>query len=373
MQPTPEEVAERIVRGTQERFTAETVGFLIDRLITIDWRDAHAEYWVTRMAHENAPLLMDIYAKYKDGITDEARRILEDAIRDEGLETALIKATGHTVPSAPYVAAANRITTATVANCTKIIERQNVAMVQQQADLWYSVAIEAVTKTTGSMDTVDEVIGHAYRQLAERQIRTIDYKSGVSTNIDAAIRRHVVTQANQAYQRMSEARATEYGWDLVMCSTHPASRPEHYHFQGELFSKGQYIGQRIDGHTVQDYADLDVDDVTGIYGANCRHYLTPYVPGYSEVQEPTLTASENERLYDLTQTQRSYERAIRYTKADIYDLERGGLDATQERLVLGRQQARIREFCADNGLTRRYDLEKAYGLPSQPRGLSSAR
>lgn len=361
------------MRGAQERFVSETTGFLIDRLTSIDFRDYDTEYWVRRMASENERLLLDIYAKYRDEITDDARAILEDAILDEDLETALQRVTGHTAVSAPYSAGVARITSATVANCTKIIERQNVAMVAQQADLWYSVAIDAVAKTTGAMETTDRIMAEAVRALSERQIRTIDYKSGVSTNIDAAIRRHVVTQANQAYQRMSEARATEYDWDLVMCSSHPASRPEHYYFQGEIFSKGRYVGQRIDGHTVQPYDDLDVGDVTGIYGANCRHYLTVYVPGYSEVQEPPYGYEENERRYDLTQDQRRMEREIRYTKADVADLQRAGLDDTQARLKLGTQQAKIRAFCNENGLTRRYDLEKAYGIPSQPRAIGGTR
>ena len=373
MKPTPEEVAERIVWGTENAFVSETTAFLIDRLTSIDWHDYDTEYWVQRMAHENGHLLLDIYAKYKDRITDEARAIIEPAVADVETERALQAFTGVSEPSAVYTAATRRIMDATVANCTLIIERQNIAMMAQQEALWYDVALTAVTQQNQNMMSVDEIITQAVRELSAHQIRTIDYKSGVSTNIDAAVRRHITTQVNQAYQRMTDARATEYDWDLFMCSSHPASRPEHYFFQGEIFSKGRYVGQRIDGHTVQPYDDLDVGDVTGIYGANCRHYLTPYIPGVSETQEPPYGYAENEKRYDLTQDQRRMEREIRYTKADVADLQRAGADDTQARLRLGTQQRKLAAFCDENGLTRRYDLEKAYGIGEQPRGLSKPR
>lgn len=370
--PTPEELAERIVWGVENRFVSETTGFLIDRLTSIDYRAADVEYWVRRMANENGHLLLDIYAKYKDAITDDARAILEPALEDVETERALQQATGNTDPSLPYTASRQRITDATVKNCAAIIDRQNIAMASQQEQLWYEVATTAITRINGEMMAVDDAIADAVKELSARQIRTIDYKSGVSTNIDVAVRRHIVTQTNQAYQRMTEARAVEYDWDLFMCSSHGASRPEHYRFQGHVFSKGRYIGQRIDGHTVQDYGDLGVDTVTGIYGANCRHYLTPYVPGLSEVQEPPYGERENEKVYDLTQKQRYYERQIRYTKAEVHDLRRAGADDTDARLRLGAQQRRLAAFCGDNGLPRRYDLEKAYGIGDQPRGLRSA-
>lgn len=366
---SPEEMAERIVWGVENDFVSETTGFLIDRLTSVDFRDAHAEYWVMRMADENPALLTDIYLKYKDAITEQARAIIEPYIRDIDTEHALMAETGLAVNSAPYTAAVNRLIDVTVKGCTEIIQRQNVALTNSLADTWYTVASTAVTRQSRVMASEREVISDAVRDLMDAHLQTIDYKSGVHTSIDAAIRRHLVSQVNQNYQRMTDLRAKEYDWDLFMCSSHAASRPEHYDLQGHVYSKGQHVGERIDGNRVRDYDEMMIGDVTGIYGANCRHYTTVYVPGYSEVQRPPYSAAENEERYDLTQKQRYYERQIRATKADIAGLQDAGLDATAERLKLGTQQSRIRSFCEDNDLTRRPDLERAYGIAQQPRAL----
>lgn len=370
---SPEEIAELIVWGVENAFVAETVGFLVDRLTSIDYRDYDAEYWVRRMANENPVLLNDIYLKYKDKITAQTAEILEPYLRDLDTEKAMQEFSGHYDLSPAYSASTERLTNATVKGCTEIIQRQNVALIQQQADAWYEIASVAVTRENATMMSEREIIADAVKELSARQITTIDYKSGAYAKIDVAIRRHIVTQVNQNYLRLQELRANEYDWDLFSCSSHPASRPEHFHFQGCIFSKGRYIGQRIDGEHVYDYRDMDIGSVTGIYGANCSHYTTPYIPGLSQLQKPPYDAEENEKRYDLTQKQRYYERQIRATKAEIHDLEKAGLDTTQARLKLGQQQTRVREFCQTNNLTRDRSREIAYGIGEQPRALRSVQ
>lgn len=369
MRPEPEEIAERIVWGVEEQFVSETTQFLVDRLTELPYADYRLEHVVERMARENPELLNQIYLEYKDRISDEVAKVLVPYLKDLDTEKAMQDFSGHHEVSKPYSLAVARLTDATVKGCTEIIQRQNVAMVQQQADAWYEIASIAVTRENATMMSESEIIADAVKELSARCIQTIDYKSGVHNKVDVAIRRHIVTQVNQNYQRMNELRANEYDWDLFMCSAHPASRPEHYPLQGEIYSRGQYIGQRIDGHTVRDYDEMEIGSVTGIYGANCSHYTTPYIPGLSQLQESPYTAEENEKRYDLTQQQRYYEREIRATKTEIANLQRAGQDDTQERLRLGRQQTKLRELCEKNGLTRERQREKAYGIGEQPRAL----
>ena len=369
MRPEPEEIAERIVWGIEEQFVSETTAFLVERLTSLPVGDYRLEYVVERMARENPARLNDIYLRYKDRISEEVAEILTPYLQDADTESAMMEFSGRTVNSVPYAIATERLTNATVKGCTEIIQRQNVAMIQSQADVWYEVSSKAVTRYNATMASRVSIIEDAVRELAAQQIKTVDYKSGVRNNVDVAIRRHIVTQVNQNYQRMNDLRATEYDWDLFMCSAHPASRPEHFPLQGEIFSKGKYIGQKIDGQTVRDYDEMDIGSVTGIYGANCSHYTTPYIPGLSQLQKPPYDEEENEKRYNLTQTQRRYEREIRATKTEIADLREGGLDDTQERLKLGRQQRRLKTFCEENNLTRERSRERAYGIGEQPRPL----
>ena len=370
MRETPEEIAERIVWGAENAFVAEMTAYLIAQLTSVDFLDPHAQYYVRRMANENPAVLTDIYLKYKDRISDDVRNILEPYVRDIDTERALRDQTGITENTPPYTQGVERLVNSTVNGCVEIVNRQNVALIDNQTDVWYEVSMQAVSETSLATKSMQDIIADAVESLMSAHIQTVDYKSGVHTSIDAAIRRHIVTQVNQNYQRMTELRAKEYDWDLFMCSAHPASRPEHYDFQGEVYSKGQHIGETVDGHKILDYDEMQIGTVTGIYGANCRHYTTVYIPGLSQVQKPPYDAEENEKRYELTQKQRYYERQIRQTKADIYGLQKAGADDTAARLRLGQQQTRIRNFCNENGLTRRYDLERAYGIGDQPRALA---
>lgn len=372
MRPEPEEVAYKIVWGVENEFVSETLSFLVDRLTSADFADYRLEYVIERMARENEQLLNQIYLEYKDRIAQEVADVLTPYLKDVDTEKALQDFSGHQ-PSKPYTVATERLTNATVKGCTEIIARQNVAMVEQQAQAWYEIASTAVTRANATMMSEREILTDAVKELTKRGIVTVDYKSGVHNKVDVAIRRHLVTQINQNYQRMNDLRLSEYDWDLFMCSAHPASRPEHFPLQSHIYSKGRYVGQKIDGETVRDYDEMDIGSVTGIYGANCSHYTTPYIPGFSKLQEVPYSEEENDKRYELTQTQRRYEREIRATKAEIAKLQQAGLDDTTERLRLGREQTKIREFCDKNNLTRQRNRELAYGIGEQPRALRGTK
>ncbi len=77
----------------------------------------------------------------------------------------------------------------------------------------------------------------------------------------------------------------------------------------------------------------------------------------------------SEEYYEATQRQRRYEAAIRRTKREIAVGRELGYDMVDKRVLLGRQQARVRQWCAEKGLRRDYGRERAYGVGTQPRGL----
>lgn len=364
---TPEEAAERIVLGIEQKFVAETLAFLLDQLIRFGSVDSNAEYWLVRMASENPVELAKIYLKYKNKIGAEAAKLITEAMNEAELEKAMLIATSKTAASPVFSASKQAIINATIKGCTEVIGRMNVALTASQAQLWYDISSEAITKWTTNTDSRRNIMERAVRKLAENGLKTVEYKSGSTISIDAGIRRHIDTQVSQNNQRLTDARAQEFGWDLFFCSSHPMSRPEHYDLQGKLYSMSKYIGQRIDGYRVYDYAQLEIGSVTGICGANCRHYVTPYVQGYSNINQPPYSYEENERRYNLSQKQRAYEREIRKEKAVVYEQEQAGFDATESKLRLRNLQSKNNAFCKENELVRQYERERAYGIDYQPR------
>lgn len=103
--------------------------------------------------------------------------------------------------------------------------------------------------------------------------------------------------------------------------------------------------------------------------------MVPYVEGYSKLpdtdwtEQERLTGMASDEYYEATQRQRRYEAAIRRTKRDVAVGRELGLDMADKCVLLGRQQARVRQWCAEKGLGRDYERERAYGVGRQPRAL----
>ncbi len=210
-------------------------------------------------------------------------------------------------------------------------------------------------------------------RLAKLGITTIDYKSGVSTSVDAALRRHLVTQANQARNDVLWRRMDEWGCDLVYTTAHYGARPTHAVWQGKVFSRS--------GRSAK-YPPLvestGYGTAAGLCGVNCRHRMVPYVEGASRPPstdysgQERLTGMTSDEYYAAAQAQRRLESAIRATKREVSVGEAAGADMTAGRVRLGELQARLRGHCEACGLRRDYARERAYGVPgAQPRALKA--
>ncbi len=194
-----------------------------------------------------------------------------------------------------------------------------------------------------------------------------------------------MTQANQARNDLLARRMDEAGCDLVFVSSHWGCRSTHEWFQGRVFSRsganaGRVVadasGRRV---TVGRLSDTGYGTVAGLCGANCGHVMYPFSPGGTELPDREFASQGREfgrtgaEQYALTQRQRALERKVRAAKREAAAAREAGADDVPARLALGRAQAELRAFCADNRLTRTPDRERAYGVGAQPRALTSER
>ena len=160
-------------------------------------------------------------------------------------------------------------------------------------------------------------------------------------------------------------RSEEYGSDIYQVSSHPGARPKCYPWQGKLISRIDFSRdvEDLDGNVVHVYmqSETSYGEPDGLMGINCRHYPTPFIPGYSSIRARGLQEpEENAKLYEQTQEQRALERKLRKEKRDLEALKAQG--ATPEQIKA--QQARVKQaskdidaFCADTGLPRRKSRE----------------
>ena len=374
MKPT-EEIAVRLVGGAQSAYVQELSYFflnLLDEVVrtngaVIRGREIADFERLSRLSREEA---LAIYYKYRPAIDKQTREVLKNALKktDDALVGQFVRAMGsrrHMTNLATIIAAQ------TAQGMNEVLERQNIALAKDQAALWYDVTAEAIARHQAGEPT-RAVMERGVTQLANSGLETIDYISGTKTTIDAALRRHIVSQANQARNRLLMQRMDEWEWDLVFVDAHFGARPSHAEWQGKVYSRS---GRSTEYPPLVESTGYGT--VTGLCGANCYHYMTPYVPGYSEL--PDMDYSEQERItgmtsdeyYAATQKQRRYERLIRSQKREISYLQEVRADAVKQRIRLGELQDKLRQFTHDNHLRRDYERERAWAVSKQPRALKA--
>lgn len=372
MKPT-EEIAVRLVGGAQSAYVQELSYFflnLLDEVVrtngaVIRGREIADFERLSRLSREEA---LAIYYKYRPAIDKQTREVLKTALKktDDALVGQFVRAMGsrrHMTNLATIIAAQ------TAQGMNEVLERQNIALAKDQAALWYDVTAEAIARHQAGEPT-RAVMERGVTRLANSGLETIDYISGTKTTIDAALRRHIVSQANQARNRLLMQRMDEWEWDLVFVDAHFGARPSHAEWQGKVYSRS---GNSTEYPSLVDATGYGT--VTGLCGANCYHYMTPYVPGYSEL--PDMDYSEQERItgmtsdeyYAATQKQRRYERLIRSQKREISYLQEVRADAVKQRIRLGELQDKLRQFTHDNHLRRDYERERAWAVSKQPTAL----
>ena len=211
---------------------------------------------------------------------------------------------------------------------------------------------------TGGFD-YNTAIKSAIIDLSAAGVGSIEYKTGRVDNIEVAVRRAVMTGANQTAAKAQETLADQLEVDLVETTAHGGARPSHAKWQGKVFSRKGRV--TIDGVTYEDLKKATgYGSAGGLCGVNCRHNFHPYIPGtsrtWSDKQLKELDAKKIEyngemyTEYEASQIQRSIEREIRKQKRSVAALEAGGHDASAERKKLRDAQKAYTDFTKQTGI-----------------------
>lgn len=327
-----------------------------------------------RLISRVSPLgAMRLWAEWEGRVTSGVESAWREAMAEEDDEvvSTLTRRLGGRSYETGYAA---NVAASAARGMAEVMRRENVALAASAEREWYAATAEAVLRVEGG-DSPRRAIGDAVSRLSKLGMTTIDYKSGVSTPVDAALRRHLVTQANQARNDVLWRRMDEWECDLVYTTAHYGARPTHAVWQGRVFSRS--------GRSAKHPALVEATGygtAAGLCGVNCRHRMVPYVEGASKLpgtdysEQERLTGMTSDEYYAATQAQRRMEARVREAKREVSVGEAAGADVTAARVRLGELQGRLRDHCRANHLRRDYERERAYGLPdgmSQPRALRS--
>ena len=284
------------------------------------------------------------------------------AITSIEADVAIYEAAGVAVPENPMSESMIRL----LADCYKRTngEIRNFTRTTAEASQQHFVdALDvAHMKVMTGAQSYTAAVKDLVNELSTQQTEVI-YPTGHVDTIETAVLRAVRTGVAQACGDMSLQQMDDYGWDLIRVSAHLGARygdggenpGNHFWWQGKLYSKS---GK---DPNYPPFSDTGYGTGEGLCGWNCRHSFGPGDPNHNPFKD--YDAEANKEAYDLSQKQRRREATIRKNKLHLIGL-REGIETTQNAetraelqaeydktaLRLQRQNAKYREFCAENNL-----------------------
>lgn len=312
---------------------------------------------------------------------EELQKLLDDVVaRNQEYYTELIDLAGVTQPqtllSQSDIDAIIRQTGTEMINITQsmgfLVDGGKTMLDPARAYQWALNNAE-LEIMSGAID-YNQAIKSSVRQLADSGLRYVTYESGHRDHIDVAARRAVMTGINQLCSRYSEQSMDYLNTDLVETTAHSGARniggvngwEAHTEWQGKVFH-WRAKGNRNRGKYPDFERSCGYGDVTGILGANCRHFFHPFV---DDVMERTYTDSQLRHIddgrdcdfegkhytaYEATQKQREIERTVRKLERRRIAFETQG--NTEEAQAAQAQQRRLRK--------KYREFSKAADLPLQ--------
>lgn len=234
---------------------------------------------------------------------------------------------------------------------------------------------KAVIKICSGTFSQDKVLRDVVHDLAQSGLRSIDFASGHSMQLDTAARLAIRTGCHQMAGKMLDKNIENTGENLVYVSKHWGARntgtghANHEQWQGKVYyikSGKDYTEEasRIGQAYIMDLwystgysADGEHEnDPLGLNGYNCRHNHHPWFEGVSTFpkdQPEPKPVTVNGKTYDyyaMTQKMRSMERGIRALKREKEALGILGMDSREVGAKIKRRTAEYMEFCKTCGV-----------------------
>ena len=229
---------------------------------------------------------------------------------------------------------------------------------------------KAVIKICSGTFSRDKVLSDTVHNLAQSGLRSIDFESGYSMQLDTAARLAIRTGCHQLAGKVMDKNIEQTGENLVYVDKHNGARntgtghANHEQWQGKVYyikpghdykEEAERIGQKeiTDLWEATGYScdGAHENDPSGLYGYNCRHHYHSWFEGVSTfpvelpAPEPVTINGKTYDYYAMTQKMRAMERSVRALKREKEALEALGMDTTEIKAKIKRKTAEYKEFC----------------------------
>ena len=268
------------------------------------------------------------------------------------------------------VKAINSQTAETFTNITGTTGFKTISGFEPVGNLYRRELDKAMIKIcTGTMNK-EQVVHDTVHSLADSGIRTIDFGSGRSMQLDTAVKLAIRTGAHQLSGKIMDANIKQTGENLVYVSKHWGARntgtghANHEQWQGKVYfikdgtdysGEAKRIGQdrimslyHATGYSVD---GSRLNDPFGLYGFNCRHKHYVWFKGVSQYPdedpqpEPVTINGRTYDYYAISQKMRSMERSIRALKREREALKALDMDTKEVSVKIKQKIREYEEFC----------------------------
>lgn len=256
-------------------------------------------------------------------------------------------------------------------NLTKTTGFKTMSGYEPIESLYQRELDKALIKVCSGTFSRDKVIADTVHSLAQSGLRTVNFESGYSMQLDTAVRLAVRTGCHQLSGHMMDKNMETTGENLTYVSRHEGARnvgegiENHEQWQGKVYyikegtdysAEAARIGQTQIGdlwkETGYSADGAHENDPRGLYGYNCRHRYYVWFEGVSRLPAEELTVPKPVRIngktydyYAATQKMRSMERSVRALKREKEALDRLGMDSRETDAKIRRKVAEYKEFC----------------------------
>lgn len=245
----------------------------------------------------------------------------------------------------------------------------NTTLPMSVRKVYQSIVQESVAKVVTGLTTSDKAISDTVMKWAKKGFYGFTDSQGKHWKADTYARQVIKSTAWRVYREVRMAPAEELGIDTYYYSKKSTAREMCAPLQHQIVTTG--VARTEKGERILALSDYGYGYAGGCLGINCRHEITPYVPGAN--YKPDLP----EELRDLTPEQaienanaqakqRALERSIRQSKEFLHVAEKLGdqelIDKYKSKVRI--QQGAMRDYLKQHSfLHRDYAREKYYDDP----------
>lgn len=317
---------------------------------------------------------LDIMNEYVDVIDDQTRQLMTEQFQ-EGQQQAQRSAQELSdepitpIPDKHFFGVNEKKMAKLMEDVTTIEKTAETAALRMTDDIYRQTLNRVqLAMGTGSM-TLNEAIDLATKDFLDKGINCIVYADGKRVNIADYVRMVLRTTSTRAALQGAAKRFAELGYDTVLVSQYGGCSKTCEHWQGQVYIDDVFTvweGEKDEFQGKSNYCGewfwlLSYAVKNGLFHPNCRHTMTQYIHGRTQIPEPIPVEKIKEQR-ELEQKQRAMERKVRKLKR----FAAGTCDpdtAKEYRRKLRQAQHELKAFVEEHNevLHRDYDREKYYG------------